>query len=99
MTTKNTFEMDQWLSIDWAALQTHPWHRNPGEEGAKESSDFWDQRAPDFAAKVHSPEARQANRQFLDRFIWDPGETVLDVGAGPGTFAVPLAERVRRVTA
>ena len=29
----------------------------------------------------------------------DPSWSVLDIGAGPGTLAIPLARRVRRVTA
>ena len=99
MKTDDPIFMQHWLSIDWDGLRAHPWHRNPGEDGPKEDSSFWDQRAPDFAAKAHSPETREANLRFLERFPWDPEETVLDVGAGPGTFAIPLAERVRRVTA
>lgn len=35
----------------------------------------------------------------IDKMDIDPGCTVLDVGAGPGSLAIPLAKRVKSVTA
>jgi ubiquinone/menaquinone biosynthesis C-methylase UbiE len=32
--------------------------------------------------------------QFLSRFDLHPGQTVLDLGAGPGFWTLPLAEMV-----
>ncbi|MGM0599694.1 MAG: class I SAM-dependent methyltransferase [Candidatus Rifleibacteriota bacterium] len=77
----------------------HRWALNYGDTAKKETPEFWDERAGDFAAKAHSANAKADSEAFLDRFKWDANETVLDVGAGPGTFAVPLAKRVKKVTA
>lgn len=76
----------------------HSWAQNYGDTSAKETPEFWDSRAADFAAKAHSPEARQESLDFLQRFAWNSDETVLDVAAGPGTFAIPLARMVKEVT-
>jgi SAM-dependent methyltransferase len=76
----------------------HSWAQNYGDTSAKETPEFWDSRAADFAAKAHSAEARQESLDFLQRFCWNSAETVLDVAAGPGTFAIPLARLVKEVT-
>lgn len=79
-------------------LYEHRWALNSGDSAAKETPGFWDDRAADFAAKAHSPEARAESVEFLQRFSWAPEESVLDVAAGPGTFAIPLAKKVAHVT-
>lgn len=57
---------------------------------------FWDRRAPSFA-KAASETA------YADRFLAvmrpEPRWTVLDVGSGSGTLAIPLAKSVSAVTA
>lgn len=75
------------------------WALNHGDTDKKETPEFWDERAADFAAKAHSEEASKESEEFLNRFVWNKNETVLDVAAGPGTFAVPLAKKVASVTA
>ena len=56
----------------------------------------WDRKAPSFAR-------RNQGSSYIDRLLLaidpDAGDTVLDVGAGPGTLALPLAGMVRQVTA
>ena len=79
-------------------LYQHRWALNAGDDANKETPAFWDERAPDFSAKAHSAEARAESLEFLGRFTWNLNETVLDVAAGPGTFAIPLAKMVRHVT-
>ena len=57
---------------------------------------YWDRRAPTFARST----AGRAD-QFLDvvsPFV-SPRKTLIDVGAGAGRHAVPLAERLEWVTA
>lgn len=63
-----------------------------------DSAAFWDSRARRFAARF--PGAAR-NDPFLARVRRATGRTttVLDVGAGPGRFALALAPRVRAVTA
>lgn len=56
----------------------------------------WNKKAKSFAKRaIHSDYADI----FVDLMDPDPGWTVLDVGSGPGTLAVPLARRVQQVTA
>ena len=56
----------------------------------------WDRKAPSFAR-------RNMGSSYIERLIRAidpaPGDTVLDVGSGPGTLAVPLAGMARQVTA
>jgi len=56
----------------------------------------WDKRAPSFAE--HAPKSDYA-RAFLE--IMKPVRTwtVLDMACGPGTLALPLAQKVKSVTA
>ncbi len=79
-------------------LYRHQWSLNKGENSSKETPEFWDSRAEDFAAKAHSQESRDEVLKLLKSFSWRKDETVLDVGAGPGTYAVPLAKMVASVT-
>ncbi|GII64662.1 methyltransferase [Sphaerisporangium krabiense] len=62
-----------------------------------EDDTFW----ADFAGALFAPERlREARAWVATSPLLDlpPGTTVLDLGCGPGTYAVPLAERGARVT-
>src|SRR5436190_6402167 len=60
---------------------------------------FWDQRAGRFAQRVAAQNARtDPLTQGILRLV-RPTDTVLDVGAGTGRYAMPLAAAVARVTA
>jgi len=91
--------LDSNFNEDFKKLYNHRWGLNYGDTDRKETPEFWNERAADFAAKAHSEKARRETEAFLDRFAWDSQEKVLDVAAGPGTFAIPVAKRVARVTA
>ena len=67
-------------------------------EAAAHTPQFWDARARRFAARLPGP-AR--NDPFLARVRRSVGRTstVLDVGCGPGWYALALAPRVREVVA
>ncbi|HNW33971.1 MAG TPA: class I SAM-dependent methyltransferase [Candidatus Ozemobacteraceae bacterium] len=86
-------------TIDWEAIYNHPWHTNDTTPAEKNQVAFWDGRSGDFARKAHHPDQRRLAEHLLAKFSWHPHERVLDVGAGPGTFAIPLAQRVAHVTA
>ena len=71
--------------------------------GSAEELAQWDRRAEGYARQSESPESRAWRAEVL-RWLrpagpWRPGFRVLDIGAGPGNFALPLAARVRQVTA
>lgn len=83
----------RYQDIDWNKL----WREGRKQKSwkSKKSKD-WDHRAEGFAE-------RNINSFYADQFIRlikpDPDWTVLDIGCGPGTLAIPLARRVKTVTA
>ena len=86
---------DEVAGIDWAKR----WRdtvRGPGEKSTQqEASGYWDRRARSYA---------RITRHRFDDFLrvvepyLGPRKTLIDVGAGAGRHAVPLAERVEWVT-
>lgn len=82
--------------IDWSAAWADAQMRNRPDRPYGDPS-FWNKRARKFADRHTSqngyPEA------FISRLDLAPGFSVLDVGCGPGTLAIPLAKKVDRITA
>jgi len=78
--------------MDWVAEWKEDWKRNERHR----SPEFWNQRAPSFAKHVSESDY---SVQFLQIMRPEKDWTVIDVGAGAGTLAVPLASKVRHVTA
>ena len=78
--------------LDWGEL----WQQAQDDAGWKpRTASVWDERAASFAGRnKHAAFEEQCLRLIAAR----PGWTVLDVGAGPGTLAIPLAAQVRHVT-
>jgi FkbM family methyltransferase len=79
--------------IDWNRL----WREGRRNRSCRsKGSGDWDRKAAGFAR-------RNRNSSYIDRLLGfirpEPEDTVLDVGAGPGTLALPLARLVKRVTA
>lgn len=65
---------------EWVALQQA--RRSPDDPS------WWDTRAKEFRVQETSPYAKD----FLRLAAIEPGETVLDMGCGAGTLAIPLAQ-------
>jgi SAM-dependent methyltransferase len=85
--------MGGFAEIDWNRI----WRETRQQRTCKaKGSQDWDRKAASFARR---------NRQspYIDHLLTiinpEPTATVLDVGAGPGTLAIPMARRVRQVTA
>lgn len=88
--------------IDWdqlwkKALEASPWMQR------EVKPEKWNNFALRFNEGVHkdwNDRDSYVNQIFrkIEQKI-EPDFTVLDVGCGPGTFAVPLAQKVKRVTA
>ncbi len=72
--------------------------RGPAEELA-----WWSRRAEAYARQGETAESRSLRAEILRwlaaRGALQPAFRVLDIGAGPGSFALPMAARVRQVTA
>jgi SAM-dependent methyltransferase len=79
--------------IDFAAM--YKAHKTATDFKGK-SRQEWDKKSSDMAASVVNSPYVEA---FLSRMELDGTETVLDIGCGPGTLAVPLAKRVKQVIA
>ena len=58
--------------------------------------DFWEKRAPAFAD--HAKKTRYAN-EFLKLMTPEPDWTILDMGCGGGSLAIPLSPQVKKITA
>jgi SAM-dependent methyltransferase len=71
--------------------------------GLRQDIEGWSRRAASFARQSENASSRRWRQAQLDwlaeRGALDPRARVLDIGAGPGTFAIPLAARVREVVA
>lgn len=83
----------QLKDIDWNLL----WKKAREEKTrrSKGAAD-WDRRAASFVKRnAHS----LYNRKFIQLLQPKKSWTILDIGCGPGTLALPLAQRVKKVTA
>ena len=79
-------------NIDWNELWQNA--REQKSWNSKKPSD-WDQKAASFSKRnKNSPYVSL----FLAKLPLDPSMSVLDVGCGPGTLAIPLAKQVTSVT-
>jgi 16S rRNA G527 N7-methylase RsmG len=77
-----------WENI-WKMQAGHILHS--GEEAAA----FWDKRAESFEKNVSQS---TYTHELLKRMTLSPDCSVLDVGGGSGLMAVPISQKVRRVT-
>ncbi|OQX07508.1 MAG: hypothetical protein BWK76_24785 [Desulfobulbaceae bacterium A2] len=80
-------------AIDW----NEKWLQDRGSACWKaRPPESWNNRAEAFARRTSR--SLYAGR-FIELLQPQPEWSVLDMGSGPGTLALPLAERVRRITA
>jgi SAM-dependent methyltransferase len=79
--------------IDWNRLRQFEQRKKNRQNKTAED---WDRKAAGFAKRN---EGSMYNQKFIDLLRPEPSWTILDVGSGPGTLAIPLARHVRHVTA
>ena len=89
----NTLQIITYNDIDWDLL----WQNGRKLKSWKSKGpDEWDKKAPAFAERTgKSPYISL----FLSRLPLESSFSILDIGSGPGTLALPLAEMVKKVTA
>jgi len=85
--------------IDWNEVWKDLYEQNLATRGKGECASIWEtkDRAREFLERSNKNPERVA-RVFADLGA-TPDSRILDVGAGPGTLAVPLASRCAHVTA
>ena len=93
------------MEIDWEQLwietRENPilseYYKSVKDQGVEE---FWDRDAKGYSDSVKGDDY-EYGRQIIDTIkgIINSDFEVLDVGAGPGTLAIPLAKKVKNVTA
>ena len=62
----------------------------------RDTTEFWDKRAKGFNESIKRNDRAE---RIIAKLDIEPDDTVLDIGAGPGTLAIPLAKMVKHVTA
>ncbi len=86
-------DIDYYEQIDWADLRAKALHRKGWRSKKPED---WDTKAASFSSRNRSSVYVDL---FLESLPLDKTTTVLDIGSGPGTLALPIAQRVKHVTA
>ena len=79
--------------IDWALLRKNAMARKGWKR--KEPKD-WDNKARSFSSRTKHNDYVNL---FINELPLDPTFSVLDIGSGPGTLALPIAKFVESVTA
>ena len=80
----------------WKAMRAGHYRRRAHEK-EEDPGSRWDKRAEQFnESMMQHPERAEKQIASLDL---KPEYTVLDVGAGTGRLAIPIAKRVKSVTA
>jgi SAM-dependent methyltransferase len=89
----------EYQSIDWNEVWKDLYGKNVEARGKGECATIWESRekAGEFLAQSERDPGR-INR-VIDALRPDPESRILDIGAGPGTLAIPLARLARQVTA
>ncbi|MDW7732214.1 MAG: class I SAM-dependent methyltransferase [Methanolobus sp.] len=87
-------------NIDWNDVWTEQMKRHLESGNKKECASIWEEKKNarrfwEMSLRDNQKRARETIRSLHIT----PGSRVLDIGAGPGTLAIPLAEQVSHVTA
>lgn len=95
--------MEQLREIDFS-FWNERWKQNYIERErrirANPLIDYWDKRARDFSLMRKSNDYDFGRNVYAAlRSVLRPDATMLDIGAGPGSFTIPFAQKIKFVTA
>ena len=92
--------LHEYGDINWNEVWKVRQDRHESVRIALDTSHDWDKKenAARYAAQS-AGEFEKRIRMTLDDLAVDHSTRVLDIGAGPGTLAIPLAPNVREITA
>jgi ubiquinone/menaquinone biosynthesis C-methylase UbiE len=82
-----------YADIDWTSLRANALAKKGWQDKGPAE---WDQKAKSFAGRNKSTAYVDL---VLSHMPLEPSFTVLDIGSGPGTLAIPMAKTVKSVTA
>lgn len=79
--------------IDWGSMRSNALKKKGWKSKGPED---WDKKAQSFSDRVK-------DSKYIDLFLphlpLSPEMSVLDIGSGPGTLSLPIAQQVKKVTA
>lgn len=91
--TKMNMEELDWNEMWKELMQNASWSRR---RRGSDMTNFWDKRARHYSESI---KRNNHAERIIAKLDIDPECTVLDIGSGPGTLAIPLAKMVQHVTA
>lgn len=90
--------------IDWNAMWQKESRRSHFNDKIA-TRELWNKRADSFTKRINQVKESEPRdkddyiSKMLDRIEVKPEWTVLDIGCGPGTLTIPLAQKAKSVTA
>jgi len=93
-------KVTDWILL-WKELVEHQSHRRKKEKSSEGGNDYWRDKARSFDQGVKRRWAEpDSHRDFILSLLEsNQGSTVLDIGAGTGGWAIPMARLAKKVTA
>jgi SAM-dependent methyltransferase len=86
--------------VDWEVLWKKSYEERKKVESRDPGIEYWDKRAEDFSESRRTNDYEYGRKVLKALYeIINSDSEVLDIGAGPGTFVIPFAKKVKKITA
>ncbi|HQD52102.1 MAG TPA: class I SAM-dependent methyltransferase [Bacillota bacterium] len=99
--SRNALERPEFWQQAWEEARRSSVYMKRRIRSSKEAIEFWNKCAPDYGKNTSNETGHFSKimELFRQEQIITPETKVLDVGCGPGTYALPFAKEVKSVTA